>query len=132
MQFNFPQRQDVDGLSIDVPAHRTPLPPKPSAEPGSITVEVEKDMKLRAAAIQKEHGTWDAFDWSTAASGSLKEITLDWQIGDQFGILKDVEYPYEFSSPVPAGETRFIFKTSGIKADGTSFQSKSTSIGASH
>lgn len=121
----------VDGLSIDVPAHRVPPPPKPSAEPGSVTVEIENNMHLRAAAIQMEPGLWDAFVWSTAASGSLKEITLDWQAGNQTGTIKDVDYPYEFSVPVPNGETRFTFKTSGIKTDGTTFQTEPKSIGVS-
>lgn len=121
----------VDGLSIDIPAHRIPAAPKPSAEPGSVTVEVAPDMKVRAAAIQMEPGAWDAFVWSTAASGSLKEISLHWQIGDQNGTLKDTDYPYEFSVPVPAGETRFTFTTRGLKADGTEFKTEPNVIGVS-
>ena len=119
----------VDDLAIDVPAHRIPPPPKPSADPGSISVELAKDMRLRAAAIQIEPGAWDAFVWSTAASGSLKEITLHWQAGKQSGTIRDMDHPYEFSVPVLAGETRFTFRTSGIKADGNSFESKPVSIG---
>ncbi len=121
----------VDELSIDVPAHRVPPPPKPSADPGFVTAELEKDMHIRAAAIQMEPGAWDAFVWSNAGSGSLKEITLEWQVGDKSGTIRDTDYPYEFSVPVPAGETRFTFKTSGIKTDGASFQSKPASIGVS-
>lgn len=121
----------VDDLAFDVPAHRVPSPPKPSAEPSSITVEIEKDMNLRAVAIQMEPGAWDAFVWSTAASRSLKEITLEWQVGDKTGSLKDTDYPYEFSVPVPTGETRFTFKTSGIKADGTAFKTNPMVIGVS-
>ena len=121
----------VDGLSIDIPAHRIPPPPKPSAEPGSITVEIEKDMNLRAAAIQMEPGPWDAYVWSSAASGSLKEITLEWQAGKQTGTIKDLDYPYEFSVPIPAGETRFTFKVSGTKADGSFFDTQPASIGGS-
>jgi hypothetical protein len=88
-------------------------------------------MHIRAAAIQMEPGAWDAFVWGNADSGSLKEITLEWQVGDKSGTIKDVDYPYEFSVPVPAGETRFTFKTSGIKADGTSFSTPPKSIGVS-
>lgn len=47
------------------------------------------------------------------------------------GRLRQAGYPYEFSVPVPAGETRFTFKTSGIKADGTTFQTTPRSIGVS-
>lgn len=113
----------VDGLSTDSPAHRVPPPPKPSAEPGSITVEFEKNLNLRAAAIQMVPGPWDVYASSTAASGSPKEISLEWRIGDQTGTIKDPDYPYGFSIPVPAGETRFTFRISGIKVDGTAFQS---------
>lgn len=81
-------------------------------------------MELRAAAFQMETGAWDAYVWSTAASGSLKETTLNWQVGDQTGTIKDTDYPYEFPVPVPAGET----KTSGIKADGITFKTDPTSI----
>lgn len=121
----------VDDLSIDVPAHRVSPPAKPSADPGFVTIDVEKDMHIRAAAIQMEPGAWDAFVWGNAGSGSLKEITLEWQVGDKSGTVKDTDYPYEFSVPVPAGETRFTFKTSGIKADGTSFSTPPESIGVS-
>jgi hypothetical protein len=121
----------VDGLAIDVPGHRIAPPAGLPAAPGSATLEIAKGMKLRAAAIQMEAGPWDAFVWSTAASGSLKEITLEWQAGKQTGTIKDTDYPYEFSVPVPAGESRFTFKTSGIKADGTTFKTEPVSIGVS-
>lgn len=98
-----------------------------SADPGSINVELAKDMRLRAAAIQIEPGPWDGFVWSNAASGSHKEITLHWQAGKQSGTIKDTDYPYEFSVPVPAGETRLMFRTSGVTADGNTFESKPVS-----
>lgn len=121
----------VDDLLIDVPAHHVQPTPKPSVEPGSISIDVDKDMKIQSAAIQILPGPWDAYVWSSAGSGTLKEIRLEWTIGNQTGTIMDMDYPYEFSVPVPAGETRFTFKTSGIKADGTTFQSKTTSIGVS-
>jgi len=119
----------VEGLEIDVPAHRVQPAPAPSAYPGCVKVAGGKDLEVRAAAIQIEPGPWQAYVWSTAESRSLREISLTWTIGTKTGTLKDLEYPYEFSVPVPAGETAFRFQTSGIKADGTPFMTDETTIG---
>lgn len=121
----------VDGLSIDIPAHRVATPAEPATAQGSVGTGIDKDMELRAAAIQMEPGSWDAFVWSTAASGSIKEVTIDWQAGDLKGTIKDADYPYEFSVPVPAGTTRFTFTTHGIKADDTPFLTKPMTLGTS-
>ena len=119
----------VDGLEIDVPAHRIYPQPKPSAYPGFVKTTGEGGIEVRAAAIQIEPGPWQAYVWSTAESRGLKEISLTWTIGTKTGTLKNLEYPYEFSIPVPGVETDFRFHTSGIKADGTTFTTAETTIG---
>jgi hypothetical protein len=119
----------VDGLEIDVPAHRLEPAPAPAANPGFVKVTGPNKTEVRAAAIQIEPGSWQAYVWSTAESRSLKEIKLRWQVGKQTGEITDTEYPYEFSVPVPAGETAFRFKTSGTTADGTPFTTAETTIG---
>lgn len=119
----------VDGLEIDVPAHRIYPQPKPSDQPGFVKTTGEGGIEVRAAAIQIEPGPWQAYVWATAESHSLKEISLLWTIGTKTGTLKDLEYPYEFSVSVPAGETAFRFHTRGIKADGAKFSTAETTIG---
>ena len=112
----------VDGLDIKVPAHQKHPEPKPSPQPGLVKMPVDKAMDVKAAAIQVEPGPWDAYVWSTAGSRTLSEITLSWKAGDKEGSLTDDDYPYEFSVPVLPGETEFRFTTSGIRSDGTTFE----------
>jgi hypothetical protein len=121
----------VDGLNIKVPAHQKHPEPKPSPQPGMATVPVGKAMEVRAAAIQVEPGPWDAYVWSTAESRTLSEITLTWKAGERKGSLTDRDYPYEFSVPVLVGETKFRFTTSGIRSDGTTFETGEGVIGVS-
>jgi hypothetical protein len=119
----------VDGLSIEIPAHRKFREPGPAQKNGTATVEVDRDMEVRAAAIQIEPGPWDAYIWSTAGSRELRQITLNWTAGDQRGTMRDEEYPYEFSVPIPAPVTQFSFTTNGIKADGARFEIDEITIG---
>ena len=120
----------VDGLNIEVPGHRI-YPPPASRQPRGFVKVVAEDVEVRAAAIQREPGPWEAYVWCTAGSGTLKVISLAWSTGEQSGAVKDVEYPYEFSIPVPRGHTNFSFSLSGLKADGARFIIPETNIGAS-
>jgi hypothetical protein len=90
---------------------------------------IGKDMEVHAASIQIEPGIWNAYVWSNAGSGSLKDINLNWTICNQTGIIKDIDYPYEFSVPVKNGEKSFKFSISGIKADNTTYKSEEMTIG---
>lgn len=58
----------------------------------------------------------------------MKEINLTCTLGDIPRVFTDNDYRYEFSVPVSAGETAFRLRTSGIKADGFSFQSEERAI----
>ncbi len=73
-------------------------------------------MQIRAAAIQVEPGSWDAYVWSTAGSGELSEVSLTWTAGDKSATIRDNDYPYEFSVPVPAGQTELVFEVSGVRS----------------
>jgi len=118
----------VDGLDIDVPSHHIQPEPGSGKFPGFVKTAIGKDMEMRAAAIQMEPGPWEAYIWCTAKAGNLHEISLNWSVGNQTGTLKDVDYPYEFSVPVPAGHTKFRFSLSAIKADGTTFSTTETNL----
>ena len=120
---------EVEGLEIDVPAHHIPSRPKASDEAGFLTMLGGDGTDLHAAAIQIEPGCWDAYVWSTAPSGVLREISLTWAAGEKKGVIRSTEYPYEFSVPVPPGERKFRFQVSGIKADGSAFKSEEGRIG---
>ena len=119
----------IENLDIHVPVHQVYPEPAPSDHPGFIKVECDKRTEIRAAAIQIKPGPWQAYVWSTADSGSLKEISLTYTIGSKTGIIKDTDYPYEFSVPVPAGEPSFRFRTLGVKTDGSTFQTEEKTIG---
>jgi hypothetical protein len=121
----------VDGLDIEVPSQRQWPKPELSAHPGQISVPVVEGREIQAAAIQLEPGSWDAYVWTNAESQELREITLSWKAGDQSGTLTDKDYPYEFSVPVPAGETAFRFTVRGIDSDGTEHAIEEQTIGVS-
>lgn len=120
---------EVAGLDIEVPAHQIRPEPESWEHPGHLKRPSGDGNELCAAAIQIEPGPWDAFVWSTAGSGSLRQLTLSWRIGAQSGTLEDLDYPYEFSVPVPAGQTAFSYSVSGTKADGTTFRTEEMTIG---
>jgi hypothetical protein len=120
----------LDGLGIQVPSQREHPAAKPSAQPGQVTVPVDKMMELRAVAIQVDPGPWDAYIWSTAGSGKLREITLTWKAGDKQGSVTDYDYPYEFSIPVTVGD-ELRFTTRGVRSDGSTFETSEAGIGVS-
>jgi hypothetical protein len=119
----------IENLDIHVSAHQVYAEPTPSVHPGFIKVNGDRSMEIRAAAIQIKPGPWQAYVWSTADSGSLKEISLTYTIGSKTGIIKDTDYPYEFSVPVPAGRKAFRFRIQGIKTDSNSFHTQDNTIG---
>lgn len=118
----------LNGLDIDIAAHRLHPAPAPSIYSGSVSVAIDETMEVRAAAIQVEPGPWHAYVWSTAASKTVQEMTLTWKTEDDGGTLTGTEYPYEFSIPVPAGQS-FSFRVSGIRSDGSLFDSVEDTIG---
>ena len=120
---------EVGDLEIDIPAHRIHPEPKPSEHPGFIKAAAGDGNEVCAAAIQIEPGAWDAYVWSTAPSGGIREISLTLQFGGKTETLRDTEYPYEFSVPVPSGQTAFRFHVSGVKADGSLFKSEEKTLG---
>jgi hypothetical protein len=121
----------VDGLRIDVPAHRTFPAPKPPKIPGTLKADTGSGFDLRAAAIQIEPGPWDAYVWVTAGSRKLKEINLAWRAGDKSGTVRDTDYPYEFSVSVAAGNTEFRFSVKGVTSEGKPFSTEEKAIAVS-
>ncbi|WP_304066990.1 hypothetical protein [Pedobacter glucosidilyticus] len=119
---------EVDGLDIDVPLHKKQLGTIPS-KLGTAELTTNNGMKVNAAAIQILPGSWSAYIWSNANSKSLNEISVSWTCGDKTGVLKDLEYPYEFSIEVPDKEKQFRFSVSGIDVNGSAFQTKEAVIG---
>lgn len=121
----------VDGLNIDVAAHKTYPQPVSSKHPATVQASIGNGVEVCATAIQVEPGSWNAYIWSNSESNSLKEINLNWTIGNQTGTVKDVDYPYEFSVPVQNGTTSFKFTTSGIRSDGSTFSTTEMMVGVS-
>ena len=119
----------IDELDIDVASHQIHTKLDQSEYPGTAKIKVGKDMQVHAAAIQVEPGGWDAYIWSNADSGSLKEINLTWKDGNQTETIKDIDYPYEFSVPILNGKKAFKFTTSGVRSDGTTFTTNEMTIG---
>ena len=119
----------VDSLDIVVEAHRIHTRPAQSKYNGTTKISIGKDLEVRAAAIQVEPGSWDAYVWSNANSGSLKEINLTWTVGNKTETIKDIDYPYEFSVPIMNGKTAFSFTMSGVRSDGSTFATDEMTIG---
>lgn len=111
----------VDGLAIDVPAHRIHPEPQPSAHPDFLTATAD-GVEIRAAAIQIEPGPWQAYAWSTAGSQSLRGLRIDWTLGEETRTSVVTSYPYEISIPVPAGIPAVRLDISGVQSNGTPFR----------
>lgn len=120
---------EVDGLDIEVSVHKSyPQPPLQSKCPAIVKASLGNGVEIFATSIQVEPGSWSAYIWSNAESNSLKEINLNWNIGNETGTIKDMDYPYEFSVPVMNGNTVFKFSTNGVKSDNSSFSTKQISV----
>jgi hypothetical protein len=119
----------IDGLQIDVPAHRQYPEPAKAAQPDFITAKSSNGVEVRAAAIQVEPGPWQAFVWSTAGTNDLKNVRLTWNAGAKSGTQEVGEYPFEFSVPLATGQTSCRFKVEGTKADGTPFSIAEQTLG---
>ena len=74
-------------------------------------------------------GAWQAYVYSTAESKTLEKITLKWKAGKIKGTVVDVDYPYEFSVPVEAGEDSFSFTVESVKKDGQFVKTNEMVIG---
>ncbi len=120
---------EIDGLDIEVATHKVHPSPAQSLYPSTTTAIIGNNMKISAASIQVEPGTWSAYVWSNADYDSLKEINLTWIAGNQSGTITDLNYPYEFSVPVTNGEKSIKLNISGTRSDNSVFKSEELIIG---
>ncbi len=110
----------IPDVEISVPAHRQF--PKPQQDSESATFAVTQDgVEVRAAALQIEPESWDAYLWSSDEHGTLKKLGLKWTSSDgRSGTAESVQYPYEISVPVSVGDASLRLEVTATKKDGTS------------
>jgi hypothetical protein len=114
------------GLAVlSVPDKATDLPqalPAASRElpkqDGVITLK-DAVAETRAAAIQVDPGSWDAYIWSTASPEQAKTATLHYTIGERSQAMVVERYPFEFSVPVSDERQEVSFHLDLAKPDGT-------------
>jgi hypothetical protein len=121
---------ELAGLALDVPAHRRLPPPGESAHPDQVAIPIDARHTVTAVALRAEPGPWQAYVWSSAAAGALRELVLEWRAGNLSGEVRTSDYPYEFSVPVPTGPTVFHFQVRGTRSDGTTFAPPAGAIGS--
>jgi hypothetical protein len=120
---------EVSDLNIDVSAHKIHPQPKMPDAPYSLVIECADSTQIRATSIQIEPGPWQAYIYSTADSKTLKQITLRWETDSEKGTVVDIDYPYEFSVPVKAGDSNFSFSVEVVKKDGEIIKTSQRIIG---
>ncbi len=121
---------ELAGLALDVSTHRRLPSPGLSEHSDQVAILIDERHTVTAVALRAEPGPWQAYVWSSAATGTLRELVLEWRAGDISGELRTSDYPYEFSVPVPAGPTAFHFRVRGTRSDGTAFAPPAGVIGS--
>jgi hypothetical protein len=73
---------------------------------------------VRAAAIQVEPGSWQAYVWSTASPRQARSARLHYQIDGRWRTLDKPDYPFEFMVPVANERQAVRFKLELTQPDG--------------
>ncbi len=120
---------EINNLDIEVETHQEFPAPIESEAPYYLELDCEDSTQIRAASIQFKPGPWQAYVYSTAESKTLKKITLTWETEKRKGKLVDMDYPYEFSVPLNAGENTFTFSVEAVKKDGRRVRTEKGLIG---
>lgn len=120
---------EISNLNIEVPTHEIYPKPKLPEVPYFVNIICEDSTEIRATSIQIEPGSWQAYVYSTAESKTLEKITLSWETENNNGTMVDTDYPYEFSVPVNAGESKFSFTLNVVKKNGEKFSTRTSVIG---
>ena len=120
----------LDGLNVDEPVQHLAVEPKPGPSPGYVTVKTDTGVEVRAAALQVLPGSWDAFVWCTASPEQARKLTLHFSTDSGWSTREALDYPFEFSVPVPDPCAAFRFYITGETPDGKKFTTKETVIGA--
>ncbi len=120
---------ELSDLEIEVETHKKFPAPKKSEAPYFIEINCADKTQVRAASLKMKPGDWQAFVYSTAESKTLKKITLNWETEKDKGVVVDIDYPYEFSVPVPATENIFRFNVEMEKVNGEIIKTNLATIG---
>ena len=120
----------LDGVRVDVPAHRVPPAAAAGAHPGYAVVKSDAGPEGRAAAIQTAPGPWDAYVWCTASPKEARKVTLHFTTGGEWQTREDAEYPFEFSLPMADPAAALRFRLEGDAPDGRRFATPEAVVGA--
>ena len=110
----------IPDVNISLPAHRRFPEPRQDSGAAATFVATQDGVEVRAAALQIEPESWDAYLWSADPFGTLTNLSLTWTSSDgRSGTAESVEYPHEISVPVPAGDASLNLEITATKNDGT-------------
>jgi hypothetical protein len=119
----------LDRAHIDVPTHHISAMPKPGLHPGYLKISAETGGDVYAAALQAAPGPWDAYVWCTASPKQASKVRLQYNTGDGWHQLDDLEYPFEFSVHATDPQAAFRFFIEGTTLDGKAFRTGQAVIG---
>jgi hypothetical protein len=109
----------IPDVNISVPAHRQFAGEPQGSGPTKLAM-TQDGLEVRAAALQIEPESWNAYVWSTADDGLLRKLAIDWTSSDgRKGTASSAEYPYELSIPVPLGNATLSFSCTATTKDGS-------------
>jgi hypothetical protein len=108
----------ISGISADVrsdiAASDTKMP-----RPDSMVILPHGAIETRAAPIQVNPGSWDAYVWSTASPAQAKSATLHYTLGGEAHVMECQEYPFEFSIPIGDEKSELRFHLDITRPDGS-------------
>ena len=120
---------EVEGVRIDIPAHRSVGKPAPGKYPTELAVKAG-DVTIKGAAIAVAPGPWNAYIWCDATEDQAQSVAL--QI-PQNGAVKsqvDTDYPFEFSVPVSTATEPLRFRVVWKDHSGKEFRSEELTLGS--
>ena len=119
---------ELDHTHIDMATQQPHSALREGPSPGSVKLSTGFGFDICAAAMQVTPGQWDAYIWCTASSQQVTRVRLRYQTDDGWHQLDDLEYPFEFSIPVKAGQSVFRFTVEGTTPEGKQFSTTESAI----
>ena len=98
----------------------TPRQSEPRKPPQGESILTLKDpvAQTRAAALQMDAGSWDAYVWSSASPAQAQAATLHYTTGGPWQTTEARQYPFEFSIPMKDEKAILHFRVELTRPDG--------------
>jgi hypothetical protein len=108
----------IPHISLNVPAQTIASNQQPAAGDAIVTAK-DGLAETRAAAIQVNRGSWDAYVWSTASPKQARSAMISYLIGNEPHTQNCPQYPFVFSIPMADEKAELRFHIDLTRPDGT-------------